>query len=1142
MAPGDASERLEARDWRWIALAVVVAAISLWVVSRYFHRAFPEASIDFQVSGAGSEPVALGFLRGLGLNPAGDRHAEEFSYDDYAKTFLERELGLPRTEQLLRTRLRLWRWENRWFRPLSKEEYRVSVATTGAVVGFDHEIPDEAAGASLSEDAARARAEQFLTQTMHLDWAAWVAMGAERTVREHRTDYYFTWKDAAPLEAGARGYVAQAEHRHEVEVQGDQIGAYREYLQVPEQWQRDFEALRSKNDAASEVDTALLFVLALGMLFVLVGRIRRGDIRWRTALWVGGAGAVLSFLATLNGMGTAQFGYDTTQTWAAFLAGQLLGAAVEALGVGVLLLLLTAAAEALYRERFGGQVAVGNFLSWRGVRSKAFLMSMVLGLALAAFFFAYQTVFYLIANHFGAWAPADVPYDDLLNTKLPWAFVLFSGFFPAISEEFGFRMLAIPLFEKWFRYLWVAVIAASFLWGFGHAAYPNEPFYIRGVEVGLGGILLSWVMIRFGILTTVVWHYTVDALYTALLLLRAHDAYLRWSGATTALLAVAPLVVAIAAYRRHRGFAAAAPLTNAAAGSAPPLAKTADEAAAPLAPYAPVPGPNWTTGMIVAAALLSAFAVPLVHWDTVLPWRTPPQQAVARARDFLKAQGFDVSGYRSAVTAGSAATARDGEDNSIAAADIFQHRGVAVLLRAFSGPAPTVAGAYWRVRFYRVMQPEEYSVAVRGDSGAVLAFDHHVPEAAAGGAPTLAAAQATAEQFLAAQGISVAGMTVRSAQQEKRPARTDSTFIWEAAAGQSPSPLPGEVAYRVEAQLNGARIGFFTAWYHVPEARERAYEASTLAGTVLGVLGGMLYAAAAGLLFFLIYRFARQRGLGWSKLIAIAVVAGVGMLIIEATGLPTLVAGYPTDTPWAGFVLSLGIGLAIAAVGAFLLTLALLAALAVSAPLAAAAAAANARHQLERETAWDALWVGLLGLAWLLGWDRVQAVINARWHTAGTAVLPAAPAGLLQWAPGLADIVGAPIFALWAAAGLGILLPVLWRAWQHPRQRWLCLAAVALLWIGAFPAIQHPAQFAVAAIFSAVRLALLFGFAWLFLRESPLAYFSTALLAMLVTPALGWLQTPLPHARGAGVVLLALAAAWLAWLGWVARRATPDTA
>ncbi|HVA63361.1 MAG TPA: CPBP family intramembrane glutamic endopeptidase [Terriglobales bacterium] len=1138
MAPGEPGVRLQGRDWRLIAIAVAVAASSLWVVSRYFHRAFPEASIDFQVSGPGSEPIALSFLRSLGLSPAGDMHAEQFDYDDTAKTFLERELGLERTEALLRQRIPLWRWEHRWFKPLTKEEFRVAVSTAGPVVGFDHEIANDAPGASLTEGQARARAEQFLAQVMHRDWSSWVSVGAEREVRPHRVDYLFTWKDGAPLEAGAGGALAQAEYRHVVRVQGDQIGLYQEYLKVPEQWQRDFAALRSKNQDAGEVDTGLLLVLAVGMVFVLVMRIRRADIRWRAALWIGLAGAVLSFLAALNSMGAAQFDYDTTKSWAAFLAGNLLGAAESAVAVGVLLLILTAAAEALYRERFGAQVSLSKFLSWRGVRSKAFLISMVLGLALAAFFFAYQTVFYLIANHFGAWAPADVPYDDLLNTKLPWAFVLFSGFFPAISEEFGFRMLAIPLFEKWFRYLWVAVIAASFLWGFGHATYPNEPFYIRGVEVGLGGVLLSWIMIRFGILTTVVWHYTVDALYTALLLLRAHDAYLRWSGAVTALLALAPLLVAIVSYKVNGGFVAEGPLTNAAEGTAPPLPPPAAAGPGPeLPPYVPISGPNWTAGLIIAAALLSAFAVPLVHWDTALPWRTSPQQAIAAARGFLQQQGFDVGGYRTAAMVASPLASRaHGPENQVAAADIFAQRGERALVEAFSGPPPTVAGEYWQVRFFRVLQLEEFDVAVRADTGQVIAFAHRLPEAAPGAAPTLAAAQDEAARFLGAQGIAVRGMTVRTALQQRREARTDSTFVWEAAPGTRPAPLPEAVAYRVEADLAGGQVAYFAAWYHVPEARLRAYRQSTLIGVALGLLKGLLFAAAAALIFGLLFGFARRRGLAWLKLLKIAAAGGLVMLAVAANSVPTALAGYPTAIPWSGYVLSVAISLAVSGLLGFLATLALLAPLAITAPLATSLTVANARWQLEHETAWDALWVGLLGLAWMMGWERVQVVVNARWNNAGMAALPTPPGGLVQWLPGLSDALGAPLHALWTAAGLGILLPVLWHAWRNPKQRAWCCAGVGLLWVGSFPAIHNPQQFALAAIFAALNLVLLFGFAHLFLRENPLAYFSAALMPALVAPAAEWMLLPMLHAKLIGAALLGLAGAWAGWLAWVARR------
>ena len=96
-----------------------------------------------------------------------------------------------------------------------------------------------------------------------------------------------------------------------------------------------------------------------------------------------------------------------------------------------------------------------------------------------------------MAYKLGAWSPADVPYSDLLNTRFPWLFVLFGGYLPAVSEEFLFRMFAIPFLRKLVRWLPAAVVLAGFIWGFGHAGYPKQPFFIRGLEVGIGGVALG---------------------------------------------------------------------------------------------------------------------------------------------------------------------------------------------------------------------------------------------------------------------------------------------------------------------------------------------------------------------------------------------------------------------------------------------------------------------------------------------------------------------------------------------------------------------------------------------------------------------------------------------------------------------------
>jgi membrane protease YdiL (CAAX protease family) len=282
---------------------------------------------------------------------------------------------------------------------------------------------------------------------------------------------------------------------------------------------------------AEYADTAAALALMLGLLATIVARVRGQDVRWRQAAAIGTVGAALSFLATLNQFPVQEFGYPTADSYASFVSSQVLQAVVAALGYGGLLFVIAAGAEPLYRAAFPERISLGNLFRPGGLRTKRFFLGAILGISLTGAFIAYQTAFYIVASRHGAWAPADVPYDDLLNTRFPWLFVLFGGFFPAVSEEFLFRMFAIPFLRKATRSLAAAVVLAAFLWGFGHTGYPNQPFYIRGVEVGIGGVALGLIMLRWGILPTLVWHYSVDAMYSAMLLVRSHNLYYKLSGA-----------------------------------------------------------------------------------------------------------------------------------------------------------------------------------------------------------------------------------------------------------------------------------------------------------------------------------------------------------------------------------------------------------------------------------------------------------------------------------------------------------------------------------------------------------------------------------------------------------------------------------
>ena len=87
-------ERLRNSDYRFIAVCLALLAATAWYSVRNFHRAFPEASIDFRATREDAQALASKFLGGQGYKTDGYRLASRFSFDDQAKTFLEREAGL----------------------------------------------------------------------------------------------------------------------------------------------------------------------------------------------------------------------------------------------------------------------------------------------------------------------------------------------------------------------------------------------------------------------------------------------------------------------------------------------------------------------------------------------------------------------------------------------------------------------------------------------------------------------------------------------------------------------------------------------------------------------------------------------------------------------------------------------------------------------------------------------------------------------------------------------------------------------------------------------------------------------------------------------------------------------------------------
>src|SRR5262249_22607575 len=156
-------------------------------------------------------------------------------------------------------------------------------------------------------------AEQFLSSVMQLQLSNLEFVETRTEQRPKRADHSFTWKHK---DFSFR----DATHRVQVDVRGNEVGLYKEYLKVPDQWIRDYEKLRSLNNTTSVVDTFAIMLLFLGLLVVIVAKVRHRDVKWKTAGIFGGITFVLVFLSSLNTFPRAEYGYQTTESYGGFLA------------------------------------------------------------------------------------------------------------------------------------------------------------------------------------------------------------------------------------------------------------------------------------------------------------------------------------------------------------------------------------------------------------------------------------------------------------------------------------------------------------------------------------------------------------------------------------------------------------------------------------------------------------------------------------------------------------------------------------------------------------------------------------------------------------------------------------------------------
>lgn len=398
----------------------------------------------------------------------------------------------------------------------------------GAVIGWRMRSKE----AAPRQDEGRRLAESYLRDTgFAMADYSYVRSGRSASARfdfEHRTE-----------KLGDARLVAV------VEVSGGKVVGFRQEFRIP----ADHLAWIDQQDRAAESMTTwnLIISLLMGIAAIVIAIVNRKRTAFSRGLLLGTVFLAIYIIQNFNMLPA----YRTALPEGSdpFLANDSAFVSVIIMNVvvlimGVVLYVSLVAGLAMWNSR--------GIKVWPRWREPEFgdeaVGAMIRGYGLACFMLGLQSLLFFTAEQrFGMWSVND-PMSSMYNLLTPALFPTMA-WAAAISEEAIYRFFGIALFQRLLRSTFLAVLVPSMIWAFSHTQYPIYPVYTRFVEVTVLGIIFGYAFLKYGFMTTLFAHATMNTLLMSFSLISMGGAANGWLGL---LYIVSPAAIALALRWLHR--------------------------------------------------------------------------------------------------------------------------------------------------------------------------------------------------------------------------------------------------------------------------------------------------------------------------------------------------------------------------------------------------------------------------------------------------------------------------------------------------------------------------------------------------------------------------------------------------------------
>ncbi len=163
----------------------------------------------------------------------------------------------------------------------SAEEYIFSIYPHDNPVEYEHKLPREGEGASLTKDEARNMTQGFLETYYHLKAEDVIEVSAQEKQQPHRRDWKFVYRVKQGPDLG------EGQLRIGIKVGGNQIIEHERYVHAPEQWDREYTYETKIEKLIKNASTILLIGLLIFLFFTIARRRQAHPFATKAAIIIG---------------------------------------------------------------------------------------------------------------------------------------------------------------------------------------------------------------------------------------------------------------------------------------------------------------------------------------------------------------------------------------------------------------------------------------------------------------------------------------------------------------------------------------------------------------------------------------------------------------------------------------------------------------------------------------------------------------------------------------------------------------------------------------------------------------------------------------------------------------------------------------